>query len=84
MLTNAIVDYDRIKNETNFKIVSIEEEQYAIIYQGQDKYYLEKAVITDDIIAIDTRQQRIISTSDISFSIRTFDKVIKIDREVPQ
>ena len=84
LLTNAIVDYERIKNETNFKIVSIEEEQYAIIYQGQDKYYLEKAVITDDIIAIDTRQQRIISTSDISFSIRTFDKVIKIDREVPQ
>ena len=79
LLTSTVFDYERIKNETNFKIVSIEEEQYVIIYHGKDKYYLEKAVITEDNITIDTRQQRIIAADDMEYTVQEFQSVIKLE-----
>lgn len=68
----------------DFQIANIDGEQYAVVYFVDDTYFLEKAIIVDDSLMVFTREQRIISASDISFSIRTFDKVVKIDREVSQ
>lgn len=79
VLTNTFFDYSNVKNEKVFRIVNIEEEQYAIIYHGQDKYYLEKALIEDDTITIDTKQQRIIAADDMEYTVQEFQSVIKLE-----
>lgn len=65
--------------QKEFKIVDIDGENYAVVYYADDTYYLEKAVIWDNNLIVITSKQRIISTSDISFTVQTFDKVVKID-----
>ena len=72
------------KARKDFQIANMDGEQYAVVYFADNTYYMEKAIIEDDTLTVFTREQRIINTSDISFSVQTFDQVIKTDREVPQ
>lgn len=67
------------KAKTDIQIANIDGEQYAVVYYSDDTYYLEKVCIENRILTIFTNEQRILSTSDISFSVQRFEKVIKID-----
>ena len=67
------------QTKKEFQITNIDGIQYAIVYYSDNTYYLTKADIDEETLTIYTEEQRIISTSDISFSVQTFDKVMKVE-----
>ena len=64
-------------NKKTFQIVDIDDQQYVVVFHEDGIYYLEKAIIHGDKLEVYTDEQRIITTSDISFSVKTFDEVVK-------
>ena len=79
ILVSTFALTNNAKFQKDFKIVDVDGDKYAVVYYADDTYYLEKAVIIDNKLIIITSKQRIINTSDISFSVQTFDDVVKID-----
>jgi hypothetical protein len=68
------------KSKKDFQIMDIDGATYAVVYYDNNTYYLEKASIDQDTLTVFTSEQRIITTSDISFSVQTFDEVVKVDK----
>lgn len=66
-----------IKKE--FQVVSDSSGTYAVIYNTGTEFIMEKAIIEEDSISIDTRIQRIISINDVIYEVLEFDSVQKID-----
>lgn len=67
-----------------FEVVNLNDVYYVVVHHSKDTYFLEKANITDNELTVYVKHQRIINSSDISFTVRTFDKIIKDDSEVLQ
>ena len=65
------------ESKKTFQIVNIDNQQYVVVFHEEETYYLEKAVIDGDKLEVYTDNQRIITTSDISFSIKKFDEVVR-------
>ena len=66
-----------------FQIYDDGDSPYAIIYQSKDKLYLDKVVIQDNTIVIDTTSHRTITTDDISYQDIKFEAVSIIRKEQP-
>ena len=64
-------------SKKTFQIVDIDDQQYVVVFHEEGTYYLEKAIIHGDKLEVYTDEQRIITISDISFSVKTFDEVVK-------
>ena len=64
-------------SKKTFQIVDIDDQQYVVVFHEEETYYLEKAIIDGDGLEVYTNEQRIITASDISFSVKTFDEVVK-------
>ena len=64
-------------SKKTFQIVDIDYQQYVVVFHEEETYYLEKAIIDGDRLEVYTNEQRIITASDISFSVKTFDEVVK-------
>lgn len=60
-----------------FQIVDIDNQQYVVVFHEEETYYLEKAIIDGEKLEVYIDEQRIITTSDISFSVKTFDEIIR-------
>lgn len=67
-----------------FEIVSMDNQEYAVVYHNESSYFLEKVRIADNKLIIYIKHQRIVENADISFTVRTFDEIIKDDGEVLQ
>ena len=69
-----------------FRIYRDTQGVYAIIYQSDNKFIMEKASIREGNIIIDTLQQRAVISDDISYEKMKFDNVILLpnEEEVPQ
>lgn len=67
--------------QNNFNIVTIDNNQYAVIYTYDNKYYLEEAKIDGKRITINTTNQRILVSEDISIQNMTFEEVEKIKQQ---
>lgn len=65
-------------SKKTFQTVYLDNQQYVVVYHENETYFLEKALIEGDKLEIYVKDQRIITTSDISFSVITFDEVMKI------
>lgn len=68
-------------SKNNFNIATIDNNQYAVIYSYDNKYYLEEAEIDGKRITINTTNQRILVSEDISIQNMTFEEVEKIKQE---
>lgn len=67
-------------NQKNFPIVNIEKQQYIVLYQNDDTFYLEKAIIKEpNSLEVYKNEQRIIKCSDIQYQVMTFDAVVVSD-----
>lgn len=67
--------------QTEFQIYDDGDSSYAIIYQSKDKLYLDKVVIQDNTIVIDTTSHRTITTDDVSYQDIKFEAVSIIRKE---
>ena len=83
-ISNSLTETDPTKQLETFQLVTIEKEQYAIVYQNGSQYFLEEAVVqknhetnNQNILKIYTNKQRIINTDDISITIYDIDKIIR-------
>ena len=81
VITYALSIPNLEKGKTDFQMTTIDGELYAVVYYADNVYYLEGASIEEKSLEIFTRRQRIVSTSDISLTVQTFDKIIKNDNE---
>lgn len=64
------------KSSKEFPIYTDETGTYAVVYNNGDSLILKSANIEETEIEIDVRQQKVVSASDISYEIRTFETVI--------
>ena len=64
-------------SKKTFQIVDIDNQQYVVVFHEEETYYLEKAIIEEEKLEVYTDEQRIITTSDISFSVKTFDEIVR-------
>ena len=69
IMLNTFSSNELTSGKRNFEIVTLESETYAIIYHNDGKYFLEKATINDKEITIYTREQKIFTSDNISFTI---------------
>lgn len=65
----------------SFNIATIDNNQYAVIYSYDNKYYLEEVEIDGKRITINTTNQRVLVSEDISIQNMTFEEVEKIKLE---
>lgn len=65
-----------------FEVVNLNGEAYVVVHHDNNACFLEKASISDDVLTIYINHQRIVENSNISFTVKTFDTVIKDDSEV--
>lgn len=73
------------KPPTDLRISTIDSIPYAVVYQIDNRYFLEEADIlqkttdgkTEYNLTVYTNRQRILSTDNISFSVYSFDSVVK-------
>ena len=64
-------------SKKTFQIVDIDNQQYVVVFHEEETYYLEKAIVDGDKLEVYTDDQRIITASDMSFCVKTFDEVVK-------
>ncbi len=67
-------------NRKTFEIVSLGTETYAMVYHDENTFFLEQADISDATLTIYTNRQRIINSSDVEFTVYTFDDVVKTEK----
>lgn len=65
-----------------FEVVNLNGEAYVVVHHDNNTCFLEKANISDDVLTIYINHQRIVDSSDVAFTVKTFDTVIKDDSEV--
>lgn len=81
---NAVIPASPSLKDAEMRIVSLDDVDYAIVYQIGDKYFLEKAVRwekrdeigIEHMLTVYKNQQRIISSNDISFVTYEFKEII--------
>jgi hypothetical protein len=73
---------DNESKRKSFEIVSLNGDEYAVVHHNKDTYFLEKVKLNDEELTIYINHQRIVDSSDVSFTVRTFDKIIRDDSEV--
>ena len=71
---------DITTKKSEFSVVNIDEQEYAIIYTSGNTYYLDMAEVNleHNVISIDTSKQRIIVSNDMSYEVAKFKSVVKI------
>lgn len=65
-----------------FEVVNLNGEAYVVVHHDNNTCFLEKANISDDVLTIYINHQRIVDSSDVAFTVKTFETVIKDDSEV--
>ena len=73
----SVGDAISYKLPSKYQLYFEDDQVYAVVYRDNNLYYMEKAIIIDNKIVIDTKEQRIANKDDISLSLYEFDKVIK-------
>lgn len=77
---------DPIERSKTFQITTIDSTPYAIVYQDDEKYYLEEIKVKveqaegegpKEILIVYTNQQRIITSDDIKIEVKKYDDIIK-------
>ena len=66
-----------LKQKKTFPVLKECDKCYVIVYETDDLYYLEEAVIEDSIVNVKTKYQKVIQKKDVSYQIMTFDEVVK-------
>lgn len=79
LLAYAIPQSTTIQERKQFKILSIENIQYVVIYSDPEKMVLEEATITDGVAAINVSKQRIVSVDAYPFEVITLEKAIRVN-----
>lgn len=77
IVTSAMTQSSNYKEQKKFKLLSIDNSQYVVIFSDTEKMILEEAKITDGAITIYTSKQRIVSIDTYPFEVVTFEKVIQ-------
>lgn len=81
----SVIPVDPIKEAKNCRLSTIDSTLYAVVYQMEDKYFLEEANITQRTIngkneyslRVYTDRQRVVSTDDICFSVYNLESIVK-------
>lgn len=73
---------DNESKRKTFEVVNLSGEAYVVVHHDNNTCFLEKAIISNDVLTIYINHQRIVNSSDVAFTVKTFDTVIKDDSEV--
>lgn len=73
---------DNEAKRKTFEVVNLNGDEYVVVYHDKDACFLEKANSNDDELTIYINHQRIVDSSDVSFTVKTFDKIIRDNSEV--
>lgn len=77
---------DPIERSKTFQITTVDSTPYAIVYQDDEKYYLEEIKVEveqtegeepKEILMVYTNRQRIITSDDIKIEVKKYDDIIK-------
>lgn len=85
---------DPIERSKTFQITTVDSTPYAIVYQDDEKYYLEEIKVEveqtegeepKEILIVYTNRQRIITSDDIKIEVKKYDGIIKEHKpDMPQ
>lgn len=85
---------DPIERSKTFQITTVDSTPYAIVYQDDEKYYLEEIKVEveqtegeepKEILIVYTNRQRIITSDDIKIEVKKYDDIIKEHKpDMPQ
>ncbi len=85
---------DPIERSKTFQITTVDSTPYAIVYQDDEKYYLEEIKVEveqtegeepKEILIVYTNRQRIITSDDIKIEVKKYDDIIKEHKpDIPQ
>lgn len=81
----ASFGYSTKENEAKrktFEVVNLNGSEYVVVYHDRDACFLEKANSNNNELTIYINHQWIVDSSDISFTVKTFNKIIRDDSEV--
>lgn len=76
MISEFLSSWINAQQKNEYAIYQDQQGVYAIIYHGEDFYIMEEASTTEKVLSIDTSSQRIIKSSDLSFTYQEFEDIL--------
>ena len=76
MISEFLSSWINAHQKNEYAIYQDQQGVYAIIYHGEDFYIMEEASTTENVLSIDTSSQRIIKSSDLSFTYQEFEDIL--------